>query len=204
MFLKRIYIAYIFLLFFACKPHAAFQWQNGDIIFQQSRSSQGEELRIATNSNYTHVGVIYAENGKAFVFEAASKVELTPLEEFIQRDPQKHYVIKRLKNANEILTKENLLRLKHAAKFFSGKNYDIYFKWDDSRIYCSELVWKLYKKALNIEIAKLEKYKDFNLGHPKVAALLEKRFGDNIPFNETVISPVGIFNSDVLKTVFSN
>jgi len=197
-------MAYFFLLFFGCKPYAGFQWQNGDIIFQQSQSSQGEELRLATKSNYTHLGIIYIENNKTFVFEAGKNVQLTPLEKFIKRGKKKHYVVKRLKNANEILTTENLKKLKKAGESFAGKSYDIYFKWDDNLIYCSELVWKLYKRALNIELAKLEKYKDFDLNHPKVAYLLKKRHGKNLPLDETVISPVGIFNSNLLTTVFSN
>jgi uncharacterized protein YycO len=40
-----------------------------------------------------------------------------------------------------------------------GKKYDIYFGWDDQRIYCSELVWKIYKRGANIEIGKLQRLK---------------------------------------------
>jgi hypothetical protein len=35
---------------------------------------------------------------------------------------------------------------------YLGKNYDIYFGWSDSLIYCSELVWKVYKDAWDIEL----------------------------------------------------
>ncbi|MBL4670033.1 MAG: hypothetical protein JKY30_12325 [Flavobacteriales bacterium] len=33
--------------------------QNGDIIFQISKSSQSKAIQLATNSKYSHMGIIY-------------------------------------------------------------------------------------------------------------------------------------------------
>ena len=87
---------------------------------------------------------------------------------------------------------------------FLNKDYDLYFEWSDSKIYCSELVWKIYKNAANIELCKLEKLKDFNLSNPKVKAILHKRYGNKIPLNEDVIAPSQLANSDKLEIVFDN
>lgn len=46
--------------------------------------------------------------------------------------------------------------MKQIGEKFKGKPYDIYFEWSDDKIYCSELVWKIYKHALDIEIGQLE------------------------------------------------
>ncbi len=35
------------------------QFQNGDIIFQESKSSQSKAIQLATNSRYSHMGIIY-------------------------------------------------------------------------------------------------------------------------------------------------
>jgi hypothetical protein len=68
-------------------------------------------------------------------------------------------------NSNEILTKENLKRMKDLGEKFKGKNYDIYFEWTDDKIYCSELVWKIYKEALDIEIGELQELREFDLSN---------------------------------------
>jgi hypothetical protein len=47
--------------------------KEGDIIFQTSQSSQCEAVRIATNSKFSHCGIIYTIEGKYFVYEAVQK-----------------------------------------------------------------------------------------------------------------------------------
>ncbi|MEG0850228.1 MAG: YiiX/YebB-like N1pC/P60 family cysteine hydrolase, partial [Flavobacterium sp.] len=77
---------------------AASKIQDGDIIFQTSQSPQCEAVRIATNSKFSHCGIIYDINGKWFVFEAVQPVKLTPFEDWIQHGKDNKYVVKRLKN----------------------------------------------------------------------------------------------------------
>lgn len=175
--------------------------KDGDIIFHESLSSQGAELKLSTKSQYTHMGIIYKMNGSYYVYEAVQPVKLTALEKWINRGKDGHYVIKRLRNADKVLTETNLKKMKSVGKQFRGRSYDNLFQWSDTRIYCSELVWKIYKRALNIEIGSLQRFKDFDLSHPRVKALIQKRYGNRINLNETVISPVQMFNSDLLVTV---
>ena len=91
--------------------------------------------------------------------------------------------------------------MKKTGEVFNKKNYDIYFGWSDESVYCSELVWKIYKNSLNIEIGELKKLKEFNLEHPVVSQKLHERYGENIPYNEPVISPGDMFDSELLETV---
>ena len=94
--------------------------------------------------------------------------------------------------------------MKQVGEKYLGKNYDSYFEWSDERIYCSELVWKIYNKAFGIELGTPEKLGDFNLDNEIVADKLRERYGDNIPKEEIVISPAEIFNSKLLQTVYQN
>jgi len=94
--------------------------------------------------------------------------------------------------------------MKQAGKQFIGKDYDGTFEWSDDRIYCSELVWKIYKKGAGIELGQLKKLKDFDLSSQAVKAKLKEHYGNNIPLNEPVISPVAIFDSPLLVTVKAN
>jgi hypothetical protein len=173
----------------------------GDIIFQTSMSAQSKAIQLATNSKYSHVGIIFKNQGRLDVYEAIQPVTYTKLEDWIQRGKNKHYVVKRLKNSEALINTGSLQRLKNAGKKFKGKDYDKYFEWSDDRVYCSELVWKIYKNALNIEIGKLEKLSEFNLTDPVVSKKLTERYGRNIPLNENVISPASMFDSENLTTV---
>jgi uncharacterized protein YycO len=69
---------------------------------------------------------------------------------------------------------------------------------------CSELIWKVYKEATGLEVGKLEKLKDFDLTSKQVKQKMKERYGDNIPLDETVITPVSIYNSELLIQVSSN
>lgn len=175
--------------------------KNGDLIFQTSLSSQSKAIQLATNSKYSHCGIIYNDNGKFYVFEAVQPVKTTALDEWIARGKNGHFVIKRLKNADQVLTMEALQKMKKEGEKFIGKDYDLTFEWSDDKIYCSELIWKIYQRATGIEIGKLEKLSDFDLTNEVVKKKMEERYGDKIPIDEIVISPAAIFESELLITV---
>lgn len=175
--------------------------RSGDIIFQTSESSQSQAIQLATHSKYSHMGIIYEIDGNYFVYEAIQPVKLTPLNSWIIRGENGHYVVKRLDNADKVLTKDVLTKMKQTGERFNGKSYDIYFEWSDDKIYCSELVWKIYKQAANIEIGQLEQLSNFDLSSDIVKSKMKERYGDKIPMDEKVISPASMFESDKLITV---
>jgi len=175
--------------------------KSGDIIFQTSKSPQSKAIQLATHSKYSHVGIVYVENDNILVYEAVQPVKLTPLQEWINRGEKKHFVVKRLKESEKYLTSSNLMKMKSIGEKFIGKNYDIYFEWSNDKIYCSELVWKIYKEAIGIEIGKLQTLSEFDLESEIVKEIMERRYGENIPLEEKVISPAEMYESDKLITV---
>ena len=184
-------------------PQAPFdsKFQSGDIIFQTSTSAQSKAIQQATKSQYSHMGIIYQDGSDFYVYEAIQPVQLTPLKKWIRRGKNNRYVVKRLKNHEELLTPKNLAKIKKTGQQYRGKPYDLLFDWSDEKIYCSELVWKIYKEALGIEIGKLQQLKDFDLSHPAVQKKLGERYGNHPPLNATVISPESIFSSSKLVEV---
>ena len=178
--------------------------KNGDLIFQTSLSAQSKAIQLATKSTYSHCGIIYKEGNNFFVFEAIQPVKLTPLDKWIARGQDGKFVIKRLKNAEQVLTPNTLLKMRQVGDSFNGKNYDLTFEWSDEKIYCSELIWKIYQRATGIEIGKLEKLSDFDLTHEAVKKKMKERYPNKIPTEEIVISPAAIFESEHLITVKSN
>jgi uncharacterized protein YycO len=137
--------------------------KNGDIIFQISKSSQSKAIQLATNSKYSHMGIIYEIDGDFIVYEAIQPVQITPLNDWIKRGENAHYVVKRLINSDEVLSEITIKKMIEYGKQFEGKPYDIHFEWSDDKMYCSELVWKIYKNSTNTEIGKLQKLSEFNL-----------------------------------------
>ncbi len=178
--------------------------KNGDLIFQTSLSGQSKAIQLATKSKYSHCGLIYKDGNDFFVFEAVQPVKRTPLDKWIARGKDGKYVIKRLKNADQVLTSATLQKMKQVGDNFNGKDYDLTFEWSDDKIYCSELIWKIYQRATGIEIGKLEKLSDFDLTNEAVKQKMKERYGDKIPTEEIVISPAAIFDSELLTTIKSN
>jgi hypothetical protein len=178
--------------------------RNGDLIFQTSRSSQSQAIQLATHSPYSHCGLVYIKHGKPYVFEASTKVKQSPFKRFVGKGKGKQFVIKRLKNADSLLTPVALKKMEAEGKKIEGLPYDTGFGWGDDRIYCSELIYKIYWKALAVEIGKTEHLKDFDLTSPAVKATLEARYHGNIPMEEIVISPAALFVDPNLIEIFNN
>lgn len=157
--------------------------KNGDIIFQTSKSNQSKAIQLATNSKYSHVGIVYINDDRLYVYEAVQPVKLTLLEEWVERGENNKYVVKRLKNRNEVIDDKSLLKMKKVGEKFIGKDYDLYFEWSDDKMYCSEVVWKIYK-SIGVEIGEIKKLSSFDLNNEVVKSKLKERYGDNIPLDE--------------------
>lgn len=178
--------------------------KEGDIIFQTSISQQSKAIQLATDSKYSHCGIIFKNNEKYYVYEAIQPVKQTPLDKWIERGKDGKFVIKRLINGDRILTADIIEKMKIIGQEFKGKNYDSTFEWSDEKIYCSELIWKIYKRSTGLEIGELQKLREFDLTDNDVKKMMKKRYSDIIPLDETVISPASIFKSELLETVKSN
>lgn len=175
--------------------------QKGDIVFQDMACSQSEAVKLATHSKYSHVGMILMKGTKPFVYEAVGPVKFTALQSWIRQGEGAHFVAKRLKNAGTVLTPDVLKKMEEVALGFKGKAYDWTFEWSDDKMYCSELIWKIYNRSTGLEIGRLQKLSDFDFSNPLVREQMKEKYGDQVPWNEKVISPERMFESDLLVTV---
>lgn len=189
----------ILLLMTAVSKAQNLDLKEGDIIFQSNISPQCQAIELATHSKYSHCGIIFKKDNEWMVYEAVQPVQYTALNEWILRN-KNHFAIKRLK-ADSLVTSATVNKMKTAGKKFLGRNYDSYFGWSDESIYCSELVWKIYKEALNMEVGKLQPMREYDLSHPVVKATMRDRYGRNVPLDEPMVSPGNIYNSNLLQTV---
>jgi len=113
------------------------------------------------------------------------------------------FAAKRLNTADSTLLPETLDKMRAVFAKYLGLDYDVQFKWSDDRFYCSELVYKMFKKGADIEIGEFAKFGDFKLADPLVQFWIEKYFPDGPNMKEKVISPVSIYNDTTFVTVHS-
>jgi len=172
--------------------------QEGDIIFHTSRSAQSEAIQLATASPYSHVGIITFQNGKPMVYEAISTVQATPLKEWIRRGEGGKY---RLMRPIKALNKKQLTAMNTVGRSHQQKRYDLLFEWSDDKMYCSELVWKIYKSGAKVELSSPRAMDSYHLGNPKVKQTIQKRWGTNINWKEPMVAPSDLADSTLLKVV---
>lgn len=175
--------------------------QDGDIVFHQSTSAQSEAIKLVTSSKYTHMGVVFHVGGEPMVLEAITKVSWTPYEDWVARGLNDHVVVKRLKD--ETFSSAQIEAMRKVGAGLKGVRYDAKFLWGDETMYCSELVWKIYERGADITLVEPQRYADFDLSNQKVKRLVKARFGKKaIPLDELVVSPVSLYDSALLVTVF--
>ena len=166
--------------------------REGDVIFHTSQSSQSPLIQIGTRSHITHCGIVVIKDGKPFVLETLKTLVLTPLDKFIARGKDGRYWLKRSNKDN--------IKIKYNS--YLGKPYDLAFKFDNGKFYCSELIYDIYIKQLGIELCKPKKVGDYLiLGTdklPKIEKAMKKR---GITKEQYAVAPVDIFNSEHLNGV---
>ena len=96
--------------------------------------------------------------------------------------------------------KEENIKIKYA--HYLGKPYDLAFKFDNGKFYCSELIYDIYLNQLGIELCKPKTVGAYLiLGTdklPKIEKAMKKR---GITMEQYAVAPVDIFKSKHLKRV---
>ncbi|BCX49314.1 peptidoglycanpeptidase [Haloferula helveola] len=180
------------------KPAAEkrYNFRDGDIVLQGNAGPQSDAVRAATGSPYTHCGVVFQHEGKWMVMEAVQPVRTTPLEQFIDRSLAGTFRAYRLR---ETVGADAVAKARAWATKQAGKNYDVRFQWNDTELYCSEFVWKLYEQA-GVELCPKRAFRTYNLDDPAVKQIIEQRYGGraNLPLDEPAVAPGDIATSKLL------
>lgn len=155
----------------------------GDVLFHESTSSQAVHIKAATGSRYTHVAIVVQAGDSPVVLEAVQPVKLTALSTWIDRGVHDHYAWRR---PTRPLSQEEKSRVATMGMRWVGRDYDSDFSWTDDRLYCSELVYKVLRDAVGIEVGRLRKVSDFDVDDPILRSALEAR---GIGLDLEVLSP---------------
>ena len=202
-FWKSCVAALVALVMVPFGARAATAWdavlREGDIVFTGSPAGQGAAITAATGSPLTHCGVVFRRDGALMVLEAVQPVRVVPLVVFMRGGSPDRFTVRRLKRMPE---SADLDKARAWATKQVGRNYDSRFEWGDERLYCSELVWKLFDQA-GVELCPLRKIGDYNLSHPTVRRLIESRYGsiDRLPKDAKIVAPSDLAGSPLLGEV---
>jgi len=81
-----------------------------------------------------------------------------------------------------------------------GTEYDSHFQWSNEKLYCSELVWKIYNQATGLKLCPPHRVTSYDLHQPAMLKLIKQRFGSikKLPKNELMVSPGDIARSELL------
>lgn len=157
--------------------------QEGDVVFIESQSSQSPYIKVGTMSKWTHCGVVVNTPQGLKVLEASKTVRLTPFANFIGSAKNENWTIKR--------PKQKLPGPISYSKYL-GMHYDLEFKYNNGKMYCSELVWLVYKDQ-GIELCKPRKVSSFFFARiPRVKKLMQKR---GITMDQQAVAPVDLYKA---------
>ncbi len=178
---------------------AHYQPQPGDIIFQSlPHSDLTDAIEGATNSKFSHVGMVIEKDNTWFVREAIGDVHDTPLNEFTSRGRDRKFEVYRLRETHQ----KYIPNFIEASKAYLNRPYDIRYRFDDETIYCSELIYKAFKQAANIELGRLVKLGELDWG--KYEQLIQQLEGGPVPKNRKMITPRDLAQAKQLNLIYSS
>ncbi len=170
--------------------------QHGDVVLQTSTSSRSALIRQVTNSPYSHVGLIEVAKDGVFVIEAVQPVSRTPFETWRNRGQGHRITVLRAKGVDAVTLREVV----KAAKKELGKPYDARYRWDDEKLYCSELVAKAFERGAKLSIGEQQQVKSLDLA-PGLIALGPKL---GIELEQTLLTPASIARDAQLELIHSD
>ena len=172
-------------------PVSEKHFREGDIAFRGTNGT----LLLFTGSFYTHCGILHKENGTWYVYEAHKGVEKTPWKEW-----KKEQTICKVMRTRKPLTDKQKSKMMQKIRSMKGKRYDQGYFWSDSKMYCSELVWKAYDAA-GIQLSTPRKGSTFFASHFRYAQKEMKKKNPNV-MNELMVPPSDLVHSRQLKRVW--
>jgi Permuted papain-like amidase enzyme, YaeF/YiiX, C92 family len=147
--------------------------KRGDVIFQNSRSAQSLAILLATDSPFTHVGILdFDDSGNPVVLEAVKTTRATPLNDWVKQGKAGEVAIYRM----EGLTEGEAQAVTDAARSHLGKGYDPYFYRTEDALYCSELVHVAYRDGMGVALGREQRLGELNLDSAAVRALIADRW----------------------------
>lgn len=200
LFFWRICLAVSLLWLAGCQQTTAATppvvLQDGDILFQSlPHGDLVDAIEGATGSPFSHCGIAHQTDHGWVVIEAIGPVKETKLSVWIGHGRRGRYTVYRLREAY----RDCIPAMITAAKKYLGRPYDIHYEMDDKKIYCSELIYKAFKRASGEELGQLVALGKLNWGpHVRVIEAIEH---GRVPLERMMITPRSVSEAEQLELV---
>ena len=208
--MKRILIPLMLTILAACSPKGN-GLRTGDLLFCATPGQEGGDTAAGAiaasvghgDIDFIHVAILEVEGDQVWVIDATMKrgVDRHPLDtlvgDFTTADGQKPVlVVKRLKEGFSEQFIDN-------AKRHLGEPYDYWFRENNGRMYCSELVRDSYRLPDGSFLfkAKPMNFQDSTGAYPAYWVSLFEELGEPIPQGEPGTNPQDMAGSPLLKEV---
>jgi uncharacterized protein YycO len=180
-----------------------YQLKEGDIVLQKIPcgglcDAIIETTPCAPDRMFNHCGIVHFDGNRAYVIEAiGKKVQQNPLDTFLKRESDaKTLYVARLKPQYASYIEPAVRK----ASIYLGTPYDDAFVPGDDALYCSELVYKAYKKDNTPNLFPLAPMTFKSKSGKTFPAWTEyyKDIKHEIPEGEPGINPCAIANSNAI------
>ena len=169
---------------------------SGDLIFQSlPYNDLVQAIEGISESPFSHCGIVIQKDGEWYVLEAIGPVKYTPLYEWVKNGRAHSFKVFRLKDSQYI---DDFIS---KASGYLGRPYDKQYRMDDEKIYCSELIYKAYRDAADIQLGQMVKLGD--MPWEKFQSTIINYEKGAVPLEREIITPVNITKSEHLKSVFN-
>lgn len=176
---------------------AGYAPQEGDVIFQSlPHNPLVDAIEGSTGSPFSHCGIVHQAGAGWVVIEAIGPVKETPLAGWIAQGRGRRYAVFRLRDEYQV----HIPAFIRAAQSYAGRPYDIHYDLDDEAIYCSELVWKAYRRATGEELGQLQTLGQLNWQpYANVIRQIEK---GRLPLDRRMITPRALSEARQLQKIY--
>ena len=118
--------------------------REGDILFIETTSFQSKYIKMGMLSIWSHCGIAVDTPEGVQIMEADTTVRILPVERFVAKSVGGKGIKGKVYRP-EMRPEQQLSRPIEKEKWL-GKWYDLKFSFDNDEVYCSELVWLIYKE----------------------------------------------------------
>jgi hypothetical protein len=158
--MKKLFLIWMTLLGLMARAEVL-ELKVGDVILQPLKCWACSLIEAEEETIYSHVGVVVATSPEVMVAEAFSKVRKLSLNEYNQKtEPGQKLMVLRFRRDDLVAelqrSKSEFMKLFETS--FEGALYDHDFRWNNfddqgnEKLYCSELVSKLFQAFAGIEL----------------------------------------------------
>lgn len=169
--------------------------QEGDLVFQSlPHNPVIDAIEGCTGSPYSHCGIVVKNKRGWWVLEAIGPVQEGPLTRWVAQGRDMEFAVYRLKSEHQMKVPAMIAE----ARKFIGRPYDIQYELDDSKIYCSELIYKGWLAATGEKMGKLVKLGDLKW---KPHEPVIRTITNGLPLGRVMITPRDLAAAKQLEVV---